>query len=242
MPKIDIIIPVYNQTVKLIKCLKSIQKQTFQDFLITIVDDGSTDGVLSTLESWLRSENLRAKDVKNEISTKTRVIHQNHLGAAAARNRGAKDTQCEYILFCDADVILNINFLETCLGTLTKNQQYSYCYTSFKYGIKKFKLWKFDEEKLKQMPYIHTTSLLRRSDFTGFDENMKRFQDWDLWLTMMENGKRGVWIPQYLFKVRSRGTMSKWIPKFMYVYFKNVKRVDDYNKAMEIIKIKHHIA
>lgn len=242
MSIIDIVIPVYNQSEKLIDCLKSLQKQTFQDFLITIVNDGSTDGVDTTLEAWLRSENIRAKNVINEISTKTKTIRQNHIGASAARNRGAKETSCEYVLFCDADLILNKKFLEKSLNTLKKNPQYSYCYTSFKYGWKKFKLWKFDENRLRQMPYIHTTSLMRRIDFPWFDENMKRFQDWDLWLTMLENGKKGIWIPECLFKVRSNGTMSKWIPEFMYRYFKKNKKVEDYNNAMEIIKSKHRLS
>lgn len=241
MAIIDIVIPVYNQAEKLIKCLKCLQKQTFQDFLIIIVNDGSTDNLEIMLESWLRSENLRAKDIRNEISTKTKILYQNHLGASSARNRGAKEGKSKYILFCDADLQLQNNFLQKMYNLLNNNIQYSYCYSSFKYGWKKFKLWKFDEEKLKKIPYIHTTSLIRKMDFPGFDENLKRFQDWDLWLTMLEQGKKGIWIPEYLFKVRSRGTMSKWVPKFMYQYFKKSKKVDEYNKAMGIIKSKHHL-
>ena len=241
MPKIDIVIPVYNQVDKIIKCLKSLEEQTFQDFSITIVDDGSQDNVKYILEVWLRAENLSANNYKNEISTKTTIIRQENKGAPSARNRGAQKGGAEYILFCDADVILNKNYLQHTLNTLNTHKNFSYCYTSFKYGWKKFKLFDFDPEKLKKMPYIHTTSLIRRCDFPGFDENLKRFQDWDLWLTMLEAGHTGIWIPKYLFKVQAGGTMSKWVPEFMYKYFKKGKRVDDYYKAMEIVKKKHNL-
>jgi len=48
------------------------------------------------------------------------------------------------------------------------------------------------------MPYIHTTSLIKKDYFPGFDENIKRFQDWDLWLTMLQSGHTGYFINQIL--------------------------------------------
>ena len=91
------------------------------------------------------------------------------------------------------------------------------------------------------MPYIHTTSLIRKKDFPGFDENIKRLQDWDLWLTMLEQGKRGIWIPKYLFTVHPGGTMSKWMPKIFVRYFKRNKKVHSYLDAVEIVKKKHQL-
>lgn len=241
MAEIDIVIPVYNQSDKIFHCLKSFQNQTFQDFKIFIVDDGSTDGVFEKLNSWLRAQNLRATDARSEISTKTKIIRQTHGGASAARNRGAREGTAEYLLFCDADISLNKTFLKKTIETLKTNQKTSYCYTSFKYGWKKFKLWQFDFDKLKQMPYIHTTSLLRRAHFPGFDETLKRFQDWDLWLTMLEGGYAGIHVPQVLFTVHPGGTMSKWIPKFFIHYFTKSKKVKSYLDAMKKIKEKHHL-
>ncbi len=241
MSAIDIVIPVYNQSDRIVDCLKSLKKQTFQDFRIFIIDDGSTDGLKDKLELWLRAENLNAKSYKNEISTKTKIIKIDHGGAPRARNSGAQLCSSEYILFCDADLILHKNFLKTSLNTLTTNKNISYCFTSFKFGWKKFKLWEFNEQKLKEMPYIHTTSLIRRTDFPGFDENIKRLQDWDLWLTMLEQGKKGIWIPKYLFTVHPGGTMSKWMPKIFVRYFKRNKKVHSYLDAVEIVKKKHQL-
>ena len=83
---------------------------------------------------------------------------------------------------------------------LDENEDISYVYSSFKFRWKTFKLWEFNAEKLKEMPYIHTTSLIRREHFPGFDPKLKRMQDWDLWLTMQEKGYKGKWINEVLFK------------------------------------------
>lgn len=242
MSTIDIVIPVYNQAEKIIKCLESLEMQAFQDFNVYVVDDGSTDNLQSVLSSWLRAENIRAENAENEISTKTEVIRRKHSGAATARNKGASLGNAEFILFCDADIILHKNFLKKCLRILQQNNSYSFVYTSFKYGWKKFSLWEFDSEKLKIMPYIHTTSLIRRAHFPGFDENIKRLQDWDLWLTVLERGHAGVWLPEYLFTVNPGGTMSKWVPKIFVRYFKRNKRVQSYLDAVQVIMKKHHLA
>lgn len=241
MSTVDIVIPVYNQSRALIECLKCLRLQTFQDFQVIIVDDGSTDGVENTVQLFLRAQNIQTKNFREELSTKTRFIRQKHQGASIARNTGATLSRAEYILFCDADVIPNKNLIKYTLQTLKNNPNKSYSYTSFKYGWKKFKLWKFSGETLKKMPYIHTTSLIRRAHFPGFDPALKKFQDWDLWLTMLEHGYEGIWIPKYLFSVRPGGTMSKWVPKFFYRYFRKNKNVQEYRQGMEIIQKKHHL-
>ena len=142
---------------------------------------------------------------------------------------------------------------------LEKHPEASYAYSSFKFGWKKFKLWPFDAEKLREIPYIHTTSLIRYSAIVGlspkearakplgpFDESIKRLQDWDLWLTMLEQGHIGIWIPEVLFHVIStKGTMSSWLPSFAYKIPKwlgiQPKAVARYNEAVARIKEKHNL-
>ncbi len=93
---------------------------------------------------------------------------------------------------------------------LEKNPNASYSYTGY-YGIvvdnsnhpirENFRIptIPFNEIKLKSANYISTMSLIRREAFPMFDENLKRFQDWDLWLTMLKNGKKGVSVPDLEF-------------------------------------------
>ncbi|MBU2575532.1 glycosyltransferase family 2 protein [Patescibacteria group bacterium] len=212
--KTSIIIPVYNRAKELAECLESIKNQTFQNYEIIIVDDGSDEPV-------------------GDVGF--RVIRQENKGAPAARNRGFAESRGRYVIFCDADVVMRPDMLEKMNNILDENPDVSYIYSSFKFGWKKFKLWEFDAEKLRDIPYIHTTSLMRREHFSGFDESLKRLQDWNLWLTMLEKGYRGKWIDEVLFIVKSGGTMSKWLPSFF------SKFDAKYQDAVKIVKQKHNI-
>lgn len=221
---IFIIIPVYNQADKLAKCLNSILTQTYKDYEIIVVNDGSTDNF---------NEVIKKYDVK--------VITQENKGANVARNRGAKEVKGNFLLFCDADLVMNQEMLEIMFNTLKNNPEKSFAYSSFKYGLKTFKLGSFNKEKLRQMPYIHTTSLIRRECFVGFDESIKRLQDWDLWLSMLEKGYEGIWINKILFRVEGGGTMSTWLPSFIYKLFPFLPSVKKYDKALKVIKEKHNL-
>jgi len=235
-PKVTIIIPTYQCRDVIEKTLKSIFNQSFQNFEIIVIDDGSTDNTAEILRKY-----------KNKI----KVIYQENQGAPAARNRGFRESSPEskYLLFCDADLILKPKMLEKMVDVLERHPEKSYVYCSFKFGFKRFKLWPFDPEKLKQMNYIPTTSLIRRKDFPeqGWDESLKKFQDWDLWLTMLEQNKTGIWIPEVLFKAKPRGRrgMSKWFPKIFYKFPLRPKGIRDeiekFNTAKKIIKTKHKL-
>lgn len=227
MSKITIIIPIYNAEKTLEKCLQSIFNQAFQNFEIITVNDGSTDSSAEILEKY-----------KDKIKT---VISQENQGAAAARNAGAKKADSPFIIFCDADVLMKPQMLETMLKMIEQNPHASYVYSSFKFGKKTFKLWPFNIKKLKEMPYIHTTSLIRAEHFSGFDEKLKRFQDWDLWLTMLAEDHVGHFIPEVLFRVLPGGTMSVWVPKFWFKLFGESEKVRKYKDAEEIIKKKHNL-
>lgn len=229
---ISIIIPVYNQAERLANCLAGIKKQTYDNYEIIVINDGSKDNVIKIIESF-----------KPIFNFKLTYLEQENRGAGAARNRGAKLAKGEYIIFCDADTVMKPAMLELMLKTLKNNPGASFCYSSFIWGRKKFKLWPYDTEKLKTMPYINTTSLIRRKDFPGFDENLKKFQDWDLWLAMLKRGQSGVWLNQILFEVAVSGTqtMSQWLPSLAYKLLPWFKPVKKYHQAMAIIKKKHNL-
>lgn len=227
---ISIIIPVYNHQKELEKCLKSIEKQTYKDYEIIIVDDGSSPGI----------NKIKLLD------TRYSLLVTSHKGANAARNYGYGKSSGNYLLFCDADIEMRPDMLEKMSNALEIHPDAAYAYSSYKYGFKTFKLMNFDSDRLKKMNYIHTTSLIRREAFSCFDESIKRFQDWDLWLTMLEHGNRGVWVPEILFKINTKGgTMSRWLPKGTYSISKKLgiklNRVEEYEKAKEIVLKKHKL-
>ena len=268
MSRVLIIIPAYNAERTIRQCLEAIFVQTYRDFEVVVVNDGSTDNTLAVVDDTI--SRLRNREIF------LKVITQKNQGAQVARNRGWQelaqstihDTRyTRYTIFCDADIVLQKDCIEKMVSALEKHPEASYAYTSFKFGWKIFKLWSFDAERLQKMPYIHTTSLIRYSALKDllsddiiylrsqindvqtardivrgpFDQSIKRLQDWDLWLTMLGQGHTGVWVPEILFQVIStQGTMSKWLPSFVYKlpFMESVKK---YNEAVNIIKQKHKI-
>jgi len=231
---ISIIIPLYNQADKIVACLKSIKEQSFNNYEIIVVNDRSTDK-LSKIIKWS----------KKEFGIAIEWLHnkENH-GAPYSRNKGLKRAKGEFLLFCDADITLWPKALDVMLKVLREAPEASYAYPSHRHGIKLFKLWPFDEEKLKSMPYIHSTALIRREHFPkdGWDINIKRLQDWDIWLTMLEEGHTGIWINKVLFKINGGGhTMSSWLPSFFYRLLPFLPKVIKYKKAVKTIKEKHKL-
>jgi len=229
---ISIIIPVYNQAKKLLQALASLEKQTYQDYEVIIINDGSTDDL----------ENIFSRYFKTLVTERNYLfINQENQGAPAARNHGYQKSQGEYLFFCDADAILQPEALEIMLKNLEVHPEVSYVYSSFYWGKKLFKLEPFNPDKLRRQPGIHTMSLIRRADFpeTGWDESIKKFQDWDLWLTMLAQGRIGLWIPQALFQITPGGTISTWLPSSAYRLLPFLPAVKKYQAAREIIYKKH---
>jgi glycosyltransferase EpsE len=227
---ISIIIPVYNQSKKLDKCLASIARETYDNYEIIVVNDRSTDRL-----SWVYKKYSRLFGYKIEW-----INNQTNHGAPYARNKGFLASRGEFVIFCDADVVMGPEMLADMLGALKKNEKAAYAYSSFKFGRKTFRLWPFDADKLKTMPYIHSTSLIRRECFSGWDETLERLQDWDLWLSMLEKGYAGVWIDKNLFTIiDTGGTMSSWLPSLAYKLFPFLSKVKKYEQAVKIIKNKH---
>lgn len=226
---ISIIIPIYNQASKIGDCLQSLLDQSYTNWELIVVNDGSTDEIEKVKATWedkFSSHNYQFFSKTNEGSNPT-------------RNFGAAKATGDFLLFCDADMVLNQDFLEKMVKTLENNPSASFAYCSFYYGVKLFKLFPYDQDRLKKMPYIHTTSLIRREHFPGFDNSIYRLQDWDLWLTMLSQGHTGVWIDEPLFKVKTNGHISTWLPKFAYTLLPFLPTVRKYNSSLAIIKKKH---
>lgn len=233
---ISVIIPTYNDTKKLKQALESVMNQTYKDVEVIVVDDDSDNVV---------SEKLDVSGYPLVVSIFR--LEQNS-GPQVARNYGFKQSKGEYVIFWDADVVAQPTMLEKMLNVLEIHPEASYTYARHHFGFKKFPLQVFNAEDLKKKNFAHTTSLIRREHFPGFDESVKRLQDWDLWLTMLEQEHTGVLIPEYLFTVQTGGTMSNWLPKYAYmkpfVYLlpkKFKEQTQKYKSAVEIIQKKHNL-
>jgi glycosyltransferase involved in cell wall biosynthesis len=107
---ISVIVPVYNEKSVLENCVESLGAQTYSNFEIVVVDDGSTDGTLEIL-----------KNLKKSLPN-FNFIKQSHLGAGAARNAGAKLSKGEILVFVDADMTFDKDFLRNLTASITKGE------------------------------------------------------------------------------------------------------------------------
>lgn len=234
MPLISVVVPAYQHATALPLCLEAIFAQTYPKIEIIVVDDGSTDNTQEVLQAYRE---------------RIKIVLQKNQGANPARNRGLQEASGEFVIFCDADVIMKSQMLEEMHKALLAHPEASYAYASFWFGWKHFAGQEFDAEKLRQMNFIHTSSLIRRADFPGFDEGIKRLQDWDVWLTMLGQGKRGVFVPETLCTVSIHGASrigSSWLPKILYkLPWKKLgwapKRIKKYQAAKDVIVKKHKL-
>lgn len=109
MPKISVIVPVYNVENYLCRCIDSILTQTFTDFELILVDDGSPDGCPEICDKY------------STIDTRVKVIHQNNCGQATARNNAIRVSKGEWICFVDSDDLINPYTLEYLYAGVMRN-------------------------------------------------------------------------------------------------------------------------
>ena len=233
---ISIVIPVYNQADKITATLNSIERQSFQDYEVIIVNDGSSDNVENVFVNFI---------ISRKSQNRFLFLNQRNQGAPAARNKGLEASLGDYLFFCDADAVLAPEALEIFKQALDSSPESAYAYSSFYWGKKLFRVGEVDVKKLKHGPCIHTMSLVRRSDIpTGaWDESIKKLQDWDFWLSILEEkSKLGIFINKPLFTVSPGGSMSFWLPSFVYSLFPFLNKVKEYKQAVKRVKEKHGLA
>ena len=188
MAKVSIIIPTYNYAEYIQKAIDSVLAQTYKNYEIIVVDDGSTD-------------NTR-KIIENKYKNKVRYYYQENKGAPAARNEGIKKSEGEYLSFLDADDYLTESSIEDRLTVLEQNKSIPWVYSKWLYldtqGNIIFNAFQgapfLYKDKRKGNVFLAMlagalictpTVLVRKScveEIGGFDERLTAFQDYDLWL------------------------------------------------------------
>jgi len=167
------------------------------------------------------------------------IINSNNGTAPEKRNYGFDVSSQPYVFFCDDDIILPSDLLGKFYNILKEQKNdIGYVYCGYKgivltnnHPIKgnfEIKSVPFDGERLKRGNYISTMSLIKRDYFPRFDENLERFQDWDLYLTMLNNGIKGKMVKNM---------------DFMAFYMGNgiTSNSNDYRIALQKIKKKHNL-
>lgn len=191
-----IVIPCFNLATYLPEATQSALSQTHEPIQVVIVDDGSTD---STAEAAHR------------FSDRVVYHRQPNGGLSRARNAGLALAQGEYVVFLDADDVLEPVYVERCLDALREaDASCAYVYTQVRYfglreGVTSFP--PFDVELLKAKNFVHASALLRTDVVRRFpySEQLRHgWEDWDLYLTLAEHGLRGVLLDEPLLRYRRR--------------------------------------
>lgn len=211
MPQISVIIPAYNADRTILETIESVQKQTFQDFELIVINDGSKDRTLEIVQS-IKDERLKVFSYENG-------------GVSLARNRGISHSTGEFVAFLDADDLWTPDKLELQLAALKQHPEagVAYSWTCFmdvdQQGAASFHPsppYAFAGNvynKLLVSDFIHSGSntLIRREAIDsvgGFDPACAGCADWDYWLRLSTRWHFVVVPKQQIFYRRSPSAMS----------------------------------
>ncbi len=191
-PSISVIIPVYNQAQYVKEAIQSVLAQTWPDFELIVVDDGSTDETPQVLARFNDS--------------RIRVIRQPNGGLSAARNRGLRESIAPYISLLDSDDFYYPEKLELLKNYLDTHPEIGMVSGGFvivdpkgitlKQVLTAAPMFGLPD-MLVYNPFIPSAVMIRKEwlDVVGdFDEAIPSTQDWDLWLRMSYAGSKFAWI------------------------------------------------
>jgi len=183
MPTVSVIIPTHNRKQRVVRTVESVLGQSFRDFELIVVDDGSTDGTTDHLRSLFQS--------------KIHLLTQEQCGVSAARNAGTEQSRGQYLSFLDSDDFWHRDKLKVQCDFHQQNPQFQISQTE-EHWIRHGKRVNPRQKHQKPTGYIFPQSLhlctvspssvmIRKSlfdDIGRFDERLKACEDYDLWLRL----------------------------------------------------------
>lgn len=201
-PKVSVVIPCYRHAKYLPEAVESVINQSYQDFEILIVNDGSPD------ETTEVAERLISKYPNHRI----RLLVQTNQGLATARNNAIREALGQYILPLDADDKIKPTFLEKTVQLLDENEDLGFAYTIHtEFGDRgnTASTAEYDVRELSQHNIPPYASLYRKKvweDVGGYHSNLKwGYEDWDFWIGAGAKGWYGRLIAEPLFLYRIHG-------------------------------------
>lgn len=262
--KVSVLVPVYNSEDTIYNCIRSIMKQTYQDFEIIVANDGSTDLTESRLEKY-----------KKHFANKLHVYHCDHQGVAATRNTLLKHATGDYIMFVDADDMISENILEVMVNKLEHYQSdVVVCGNDFNgvFGLKNTVEKEMIPSRREVMKYLLKDTkirnfswgkLYRRSIWDGIYFPLgELFEDVSTVHKVLIKSKKTVIIPDilYHYNVQSKGSITHSLRTEILPYMiqsfesqarnilefdptleKEVKRMLARNKLIALLSLVRHI-
>lgn len=206
MPAVSVILTAHNYGRFLDQCIRSVLEQTFQDFELVIVNDGSTDNTPAILERY-------AEDPRVTIVTLPGV------GLAGACNAGIRRSQGRYLMRLDADDFLDPHALTVMIETLERRPDVGLVYPDYHRVDEQGRFLGYvrvprvqDGVRLLDSNPLAGGALYRRTCYdaiSGYDETLRYQEDYDFWLRFAERFRAyGVGLPLLSYRQHG-GSMSK---------------------------------
>ena len=233
MPKISVIVPVYNVEKYIAKCLKSLTLQTLQGIEIIIVNDGSLDRSIDIIEKYVK-----------ENPTKIKYYEKKNGGLSTARNYGLEYATGEYIAFLDSDDYVEINMYEE-MYNLAKKENADMVECDFiwewEYGKKvydKRKEYKTKEDMMKKPRVVAWNKIYKREIL---NKNKIRFpegliyEDMEFFYKLLPHLNKISYINKYFVHyIQRKDSISNKQTKKIEDIFKILDNIFDYYKEQNL--------
>ncbi len=177
---VSIIMPTWNRKNVIDQAINSVLNQTYKNYELIIVDDGSTDETKECINKKYSAQIAEGKII---------YIYQNNAGVCAARNRGLEKSSGDYIAYLDSDNKWYPEYLDTMVNAFISNPQIQSAYCGLKCinqstGQIKIRNSSFNRKTLINQNFIDLNVFMHRRSlycqYGGFDTSLKRLVDWDL--------------------------------------------------------------
>ena len=183
----SVVIPLYNKEQSIANTIQSVLNQSFQEFEVVIINDGSTDNSVQVVQG-INDQRIR-------------LIHQENQGVSAARNKGIEEAKNEWIAFLDGDDLWEVNHLEEIVKMMKAYPQEKVYVTSFKYSDNRefyrhtrkkpiFKIKDYFKDVVKENLIWTSIVVIHRDCFINvgmFNTKYIRGEDIDLWIRLAKN-------------------------------------------------------
>lgn len=199
-PRVSVVLPTYNQAEYLPRALDSILDQTWRDYELVVVNDGSTDDTPRILEEYHRRHNFT-------------IVSQENQKLPRALNAGFRRAQGEYLTWTSSDNMMLPQMLEVLVDALDRNPQVGLAYADWEVidesdaVIGVVRTLDFDRHLLMRANYVNACFLYRRTcqDTVGlYDPEYIHAEDWEYWFRIARSFKM-MRVPQVLYQYRVHG-------------------------------------
>lgn len=195
-PVLSVIMPCYNQAQYIEEAIESVINQSYRNWELIIIDDGSTDNSFEIAEKYASGDQ------------RIKCLSQPNGGPSKARNNGVKKSVGKYLMFFDSDDKLAPQYFDKGIDYMSSHPNCAVFYSRLKRFGKKN-----DELTIRFTSYqdhlcsssLFPTCIIHRTDFErigGFDEDMKGYEDWEMFIRLLYHNDNVYQYPEIMFFYR----------------------------------------